>query len=132
MDTARNADIQKKYNIEIGGFQRMPPFYLKRKEGVDMNLSELITQIPINAYVIIACLVVGYIMKKWLPTDNKIIPTVLVIVGAIISIPVGGFSIEVIIGGAFGGTIAVGLHQAFKQLVEGTKDRDEVLTEEGE
>ena len=48
------------------------------------NLSEIIAQIPINVYVLVGCLVVGWLMKKFLPTDNKIIPLVMVILGAIV------------------------------------------------
>lgn len=87
-----------------------------------MNLNEIITQVPINAYVIVACLVLGYVMKKWLPTDNKIIPTVLAVAGAVIAIPISGFTAEIVIGGALSGMIAVGLHQAFKQMIEGKKE----------
>lgn len=28
-----------------------------------------------------ACLCIGYVMKKWLPTDDKWIPTVLLVLG---------------------------------------------------
>ena len=34
--------------------------------------------------VLVACLVLGYILKKWLPMDNKWIPTILVVVGAVL------------------------------------------------
>lgn len=30
-----------------------------------------------------ACLCIGFVMKKWMPTDDKWIPTVLLIVGAV-------------------------------------------------
>ena len=78
------------------------------------NLSEIIAQIPINVYVLVGCLVVGWLMKKFLPTDNKIIPLVMVILGAIVYVLLEGMSVENIIIGAF-----TGLHQVFKQYVEG-------------
>lgn len=84
-----------------------------------INLNEIITQIPINVYVLVGCLVVGWLMKKFLPTDNKIIPLVMVILGAIVFMLLEGFSIENIIVGAFTGAASTGLHQVFKQYIEG-------------
>ena len=78
------------------------------------NLSEIIAQIPINVYVLVGCLVVGWLMKKFLPTDNKIIPLVMVILGTIVYV-----LLENIIIGAFTGAASTGLHQVFKQYVEG-------------
>ena len=31
------------------------------------NLSEIVAQIPINVYVLVGCLVAGWLMKKFLP-----------------------------------------------------------------
>lgn len=84
-----------------------------------IDFNNIITQIPINAYAVVGCLIVGYIMKKWLPTDNKIIPTVLPIVGAILAVVTEGLSVPFIIGGALSGSVAVGLNQVFKQYIEG-------------
>ncbi len=95
-----------------------------------INLAEIVTQIPINVYVVIGCCVVGWLMKKFLPTDNKVIPLTLTVLGAIIFVLIEGFSVVNIIIGAFTGAAATGLHQIFAQFIEGTKDRDEVLTEE--
>ena len=83
------------------------------------NLSEIIAQIPINVYVLVGCLVVGWLMKKFLPTDNKIIPLVMVILGAIVYVLLEGMSVENIIIGAFTGAASTGLHQVFKQYIEG-------------
>ena len=33
--------------------------------------------------ITIGCMCVGFVMKKWLPTDDKWIPTVLLVVGAV-------------------------------------------------
>ena len=95
-----------------------------------MDLTEMITQMPINIYVVIGCCIVGWLMKKFLPMDNKIIPVTLTILGAIVFVLIAGFGVENVIIGAFNGAAATGLHQVFKQFVEGTKDRDEVLVEE--
>lgn len=73
--------------------------------------------------VMAACLVVGYVLKKWCPTDNKWIPTILVGMGAMLGcIASGGITLTYIVAGAVTGLASTGLHQVFKQLVEGGKD----------
>ena len=74
--------------------------------------------------VMVACLVVGYIIKhatflKWIPNDD--IPVVLAILGAIVNAIVGGLSIDNIVYGALMGLASTGLHQAFKQFIEKSK-----------
>ena len=74
--------------------------------------------------VVVACLVVGYIIKhatflKWIPNDD--IPVVLAILGAIVNAIMGGLSIESIVYGALMGLASTGLHQAFKQFIEKSK-----------
>ena len=74
--------------------------------------------------VMVACLVVGYIIKhatflKWIPNDD--IPVVLAILGAIVNTIVGGLSIESIVYGAVMGLASTGMHQGFKKFIEGTK-----------
>lgn len=72
--------------------------------------------------VVLACLIVGYITKKWIKdVNNKYIPTILVIFGAILNLFVSGFSIESAIFGAFMGLASTGLHQTFKQYIEKKK-----------
>lgn len=71
--------------------------------------------------VMVACLVVGYVIKhatflKWIPNDD--IPVVLAILGAIVNTIVGGLSIDSIVYGALMGLASTGLHQAFKQFIE--------------
>ena len=78
--------------------------------------------------VVIACLIVGYIIKH---TDflNKIpnndIPAILAVVGAILNAVVTGPSVENIIYGALMGLASTGMHQAFKSFIEGSKDTNE-------
>ena len=72
--------------------------------------------------VVLACLIVGYIIKKWIKdVNNKYIPTILVIFGAILNLFVSGFSIESAVFGAFMGLASTGLHQTFKQYIEKKK-----------
>lgn len=69
--------------------------------------------------VLLAGLIIGYIMKNFLPTDNKWIPLVLALLGAVLGC-VANKSIDLnsIVAGAMSGLAAVGLHQAFKQFID--------------
>ena len=71
-----------------------------------MDLITIISQVPINVYVVLGCCVVGWIMKKFLPTDNKIIPLVLTILGAILFVLIEGMNVQNVIIGAFTGAVA--------------------------
>lgn len=62
-----------------------------------------------------ACLCIGYVMKKWLPTDDKWIPTVLCIIGALSGLILFGVDYEGVVKGMVSGLAAVGFHQLFKQ-----------------
>ena len=68
--------------------------------------------------VMVICLCVGFIMKKFLPTDNKFIPLTLAILGAVIAcIYCKGVTIDHVAAGMVTGLAAVGLHQVFAQLI---------------
>ena len=91
-----------------------------------MNIEQYF--IPI---VLVACLVIGYVMKRWLPTDNKWIPTVLTIVGAILGcIAHHEITLTAVVEGAVSGLASTGLHQAFKQVIEHNEDSEETKEEE--
>lgn len=62
-----------------------------------------------------ACLCIGFVMKKWMPTDDKWIPTVLLVLGALSGLLLFGVDYEGIVKGMVSGLAAVGLHQCFKQ-----------------
>lgn len=71
--------------------------------------------------VIVACLVVGYIIKhatfcKWIPNDD--IPAILAALGAVLNLAVSGLSVESIVYGAVMGLASTGLHQGFKSWIE--------------
>lgn len=72
--------------------------------------------------VMVACLVVGYIIKhasifKWIPNDD--IPLILAVIGAVTNVVIGGISVESIVYGALMGLASTGLHQGFKIFIEG-------------
>lgn len=71
--------------------------------------------------VVVACLVVGYIIKhaSFLnKIPNNDIPVILAVVGAVLNGFVSGFSVESIVYGAVMGLASTGLHQAFTRFVE--------------
>lgn len=73
--------------------------------------------------VIVACLVVGYILKTTFDgVPNKYIPTILAVVGAVLNAIVSGVSVNSIVYGALMGLASTGLHQAFTRFVEGEKE----------
>ena len=76
--------------------------------------------------IITACaLCIGFVMKKWLPADDKWIPTVLLILGAVSGLILFGCDYEGIVKGMVSGLAAVGLHQAFKQHLKIQMGEDE-------
>lgn len=82
-----------------------------------MNL-EFITTLYIPL-VIAVCLVVGYLMKKFLPTDNKYIPLTVTILGAVLGcINEQAISLVAIASGMISGLASTGLHQIFKQILK--------------
>ena len=80
-----------------------------------MNINFEDYLIPI---ITVGCMCVGFVMKKWLPTDDKWIPTALLILGAISGAILFGFQYEGIVKGMLSGLASVGLHQLFYQFVK--------------
>lgn len=71
--------------------------------------------------VVVACLVVGYIIKKSFDKiPNHYIPTILAILGAVLNPVVNGVSVESVVYGALMGLASTGLHQAFTRFIENT------------
>ena len=71
--------------------------------------------------VVLACLIVGYIIKKWIKdVDNKYIPTIVAVLGVFIATWISGWNItpEVILSGLISGLASTGMHQVFKQFIE--------------
>lgn len=90
-------------------------YHLAKKE-IKMDLEFIVDlYIPI---VMVICLCVGFIMKKFLPTDDKFIPLTLAVLGAILGcVAAKDIAIDHIAAGMVTGLAAVGLHQVFAQLI---------------
>lgn len=76
--------------------------------------------------VVVACLVVGYIIKhatflKWIPNDD--IPVILAVIGLAMNMFVSKPSVESAVYGAVMGLASTGLHQQFTRWIE-NKDED--------
>lgn len=71
--------------------------------------------------VLAACILVGFIVKKWIEdVDNKWIPTIVTLLGAILAcVFEAQITPELIVAGAITGAASTGFHQLFKQFVEG-------------
>lgn len=80
--------------------------------------------------IIAVCLCVGYIMKNFLPSDNKYIPLALAIIGVACGIAKFGITLDAIACGLVSGLASVGCNQAFKQLVQNGGYKANELTEE--
>ena len=80
-----------------------------------MNINFENYLIPI---ITVGCMCVGFVMKKWLPTDDKWIPTALLILGAVSGAILFGLDYEGIVKGMLSGLASVGLHQVFYQFAK--------------
>ena len=72
--------------------------------------------------VVLACLVVGYIIKHasfCKRINNDDIPVILAALGLVLNLAVSGPSIESAVYGAFMGLASTGMHQGFKRFIEG-------------
>ena len=83
--------------------------------------------------IVAGCFCLGYIIKKWMPTDDKWIPTIVAAVGGILGFILTEDSGRVaivtgIVAGAISGLASTGLHQAFKQQLQ--IDQPHELTDE--
>ena len=77
--------------------------------------------------VLVACLVVGYIIKhatffKWIPNDD--IPVILAVFGAVLNLAVSGLAIESVVYGAVMGLASTGFHQSFKKFIENAGSKE--------
>ena len=70
--------------------------------------------------IVVACVLVGYIIKVTPPfakIANNYIPLIVTALGAILGVVVNGLTLEVVVYGAVSGLASTGLHQAFTQLL---------------
>lgn len=68
--------------------------------------------------IVVGCMCIGFVLKKWMPTDNKWIPTILLLIGAISGAILFGLDYEGIVKGMLSGLASVGLHQTLYQFAK--------------
>lgn len=81
----------------------------------------------LNNYIVIIvlgiCLCVGFVLKHLVPTEkvDKFIPLVMAVLGVALNVWVNGFvfSPEILLGGMVSGLASTGMHQLFKQFIDG-------------
>ena len=70
--------------------------------------------------VLVICLCVGFVFKKWIPADDKWIPTIMLVLGAVLGCVANQEITLMAVGsGAVTGLASTGLHQLFSQLING-------------
>lgn len=74
----------------------------------------------IDVAIVAFCLAIGFVIKKWLKdVDNKYIPTVVFILGAVAGVQGYGLNLNGLTVGMISGLASTGLHQVFKQFIDG-------------
>ena len=71
------------------------------------------------------CLCAGFVVKHWVKdVDNKIIPTLCAVLGVLVAVWInwGNVTPEVLLMGLASGLASTGLHQAFKQMLNGKQE----------
>lgn len=70
--------------------------------------------------VILVCCCIGYVIKTSLNfVPNKYIPLIMACIGVVLNYFIAGyFNVNILLGGMLSGLSSVGLHQAFKNLIE--------------
>ena len=80
----------------------------------------------INPFVFFGCVMIGFIVKLWTSLDwvnNKLIPTILAVVGALAYYFIYGNSLEYAVIGAFVGIAATGGYELVNNLILLVKDK---------
>lgn len=68
--------------------------------------------------ITVGCLCIGFVLKKWMPADDKWIPTILLMIGALSGLILFGVDYAGVVKGMLSGLASVGLHQAFHQFIK--------------
>lgn len=86
-------------------------------------LTEFIAPVIVGICLCVGALIKGYIKD----VDNKYIPTICAVLGVILAAWSAGWQItpQVILTGLISGWASTGLHQTFKQYIEGKKTESE-------
>lgn len=79
-----------------------------------MNLQEFL-----NVGIVLVCLGVGFIIKLWITDlDNKYIPTIVFVLGVILSTAINEFTIDAFNTGWISGLASTGMYELVRQLMQ--------------
>ncbi|WP_419727397.1 phage holin family protein [Terrisporobacter petrolearius] len=95
-----------------------------------MDLSILASfEVPV---IIGICLCVGYVIKSSLDfIPNKYIPLIMAILGLVVNVFMNkGIDANIALAGMVSGLSSTGLHQAFKNLIQGNNSDEDNITED--
>ena len=71
------------------------------------------------------CLCVGFILKNLVTTDkiNKFIPLIVAVIGVVVNAWLNTWTVtpEILLSGMFSGLASTGMHQLFKQWIDGAQ-----------
>ena len=80
------------------------------------------------AVVVGICLCIGYVLKHAIPSDkiNRFIPLLMLVLGTIVNVWLHDFTLspEILLGGMASGLASTGMHQEYKQMIEGGANAD--------
>ena len=72
------------------------------------------------------CLCIGFILKNLVMTDkiNKFIPLIVAVIGVVVNAWLNAWAVtpEILLSGMFSGLASTGMHQLFKQWIEGRQN----------
>lgn len=77
--------------------------------------------------IVITCLCVGYMVKSWVLIPNKFIPTILGVIGVVLSVWLNQWNVtpEIIMTGLVSGLGSCGLYDTYKHFFEKKKEGEE-------
>ena len=71
------------------------------------------------------CLCIGFILKNLVMTDkiNKFIPLIVAVIGVVVNAWLNAWTVtpEILLSGMFSGLASTGMHQLFKQWIDGAQ-----------
>lgn len=70
--------------------------------------------------IVVGSLIIGYILKHYIPMDSKHIPLIMAIVGILIGLGLNGYVDfqQSVLAAMLSGLASTGLHQVFTQYIE--------------
>lgn len=90
---------------------------------MDVNVIKELT-LPI---IVVGCLALGYVLKNYVPLNNKHIPLLMALCGIGLNVVVNGYISfrDTIVSGALSGIVSLGLQHLFTNYINKTSDHED-------